>query len=451
MERFMRESDAFSWYMENDPVLRSTVVAVMWLDCSPDWSELFAKVERATRVLPSFRQRVVETPARLATPRWTVDPEFDLGWHLRRVNAPDPRTAEEVIDLARVEAMAGFDRARPLWRFTLVEGLDGGGAALVMKIHHALTDGVGGMELALTLFDQDRDAPVGAMPAPPRGEDPGLAKVLSENAAWTLDRSMRFVARHARDAVPGTLRVARRPFRSSRSTMNVAYSIVRAVAPVIKTMSPVMTRRGRGRHLALIEMDLDDLRSSAKVAGGSVNDAFIAAVAGGLRLYHQHHGAPVEKLRMVMPINLRVPGDPLGGNRITLLRFPVPVGETDLATRIQEIHGRSYAARHDGSLPYTNAIAGALNLLPSAAIGGMLKRVDFETSNVPGFTEPVYLTGAKVERYAAFGPTTGTAVNVTLLSYCGTCCAGVNIDTAAVPDPDLLTRCLGEGFAEVIG
>jgi diacylglycerol O-acyltransferase len=446
----MRESDAFSWYMENDPVLRSTVVAVLWLDRSPDWNELLAKLERATRVLPSFRQRVLESPARLATPRWTVDPEFDLGWHLRRVNAPDPHTAEEIIDLARVEAMAGFDRARPLWRFTLVEGLEGGIAALVMKIHHALTDGVGGMELALTLFDQERDAPVGVMPAPPRGEEPGLVRVLGEDAAWRLARTMRFVTRQAQGAVPAAVGVARRPLWSTRSVINVAYSIGRAVAPVVHTMSPVMTRRGRGRHLALIEMDLDDLRSSAKVAGGSVNDAFIAAVAGGLRRYHEHHGAPVAKLRMVMPINLRVPGDPLGGNRITLLRFPVPVGEKDLARRIEEIRGRSQAARRDGSLPYTNAIAGALNLLPPAAVGGIIKRVDFETSNVPGFTEPVYLAGAKAEKYAAFGPTTGTALNVTLLSYCGTCCAGVNIDTAAVPDPDLLARCLGEGFAELI-
>ena len=87
MSGFMRDSDAFAWYMENDPTLRSTVVAVVWLEQAPDWDVLVAKLERATRAIPSFRQRVVEPPLRLATPRWTVDETFDLARHLHRVDA----------------------------------------------------------------------------------------------------------------------------------------------------------------------------------------------------------------------------------------------------------------------------------------------------------------------------------------------------------------------------
>ncbi len=144
----MRDSDAFSWYMEKDPLLRSTVVSVVILDSSPDWDVLPDRLERATRRSPGFRHRVVMPPLRLATPRWVVDPDFDLSWHVRRFEAPPPKTLATVLEFARKTGMAGFDRDRPLWEFTFIEGLEGGQTALVMKLHHALTDGVGGMELA---------------------------------------------------------------------------------------------------------------------------------------------------------------------------------------------------------------------------------------------------------------------------------------------------------------
>ena len=115
-----------------------------------------------------------------------------------------------------------------------------------------------------------------------------------------------------------------------------------------------------------------------------------------------------------------------------------------------ETHRRCESVKTDRSLPFTNAIAGTLNLLPRSAIGGMLKHIDFLASNVPGIRVPLYLTGAKVERWYGFGPTIGAALNVTLMSYCGTCYVGVNIDTGAVPDHDVLMDCLRDGFDEVL-
>ncbi len=99
-DEFMRESDAFSWYMESDPALRATIVVVAWLDRSPDWDTLVDRLERATRLVPISRQRPGEPPGRLATPRWTVDPNFDLSWHLRRVGSPPPHTPDTVLDIA---------------------------------------------------------------------------------------------------------------------------------------------------------------------------------------------------------------------------------------------------------------------------------------------------------------------------------------------------------------
>jgi hypothetical protein len=108
------------------------------------------------------------------------------------------------------------------------------------------------------------------------------------------------------------------------------------------------------------------------------------------------------------------------------------------------------AAREEPSLSVTEAIAGALNTLPVGYVGGILKHVDFVASNVPSAPIPVYLAGSKITGMFAFGPTIGASVNTTLMSYDGMCDIGINIDTAAVPDPDVLLDCFGESFAEII-
>ena len=196
------------------------------------------------------------------------------------------------------------------------------------------------------------------------------------------------------------------------------------MAPVRDTLSPIMKTRGLGRHLEMLELRLDDLTRAAAAGGGTVNDAFMAAVTGGLRRYHDRRGAPVDELRVTMPISIRHPDDPIGGNRITLMRFVVPVSDPDPESRMRALGGLCKAAQLERSLPLTNAIAGPLNLMPSGVVGSMLKHVDFLASDVPGLTFLVYLAGAEVERYSAFGPTTGSSVNLTLVSYNGTCCVG---------------------------
>ena len=185
-----------------------------------------------------------------------------------------------------------------------------------------------------------------------------------------------------------------------------------------------MTARSTIRQLDILLVPLADLKRAAGVVGGTVNDAFMGAVTGGLRRYHDCHGAAVGELRVTLSISIRTAEDQLVGNRITLQRFAVQVGMADPAHRMREVGDRSRDARKEPSLPYANAIAGGLNLLPSAAIRGMLKRIDFVTSNVPGPQFPLYLGGARVLAWVPFGPTIGAALNVTLLSYEGTCFVG---------------------------
>jgi hypothetical protein len=151
-----------------------------------------------------------------------------------------------------------------------------------------------------------------------------------------------------------------------------------------------------------------------------------------------------------MPINIRRADDPPGGNRITLMRFKVPVGLRDPIARMRKIHELCLDARSEPAIDYANAIAGALNVLPRAVVGSMLKHVDFLASNVPGIDVPVFLAGARVAQWYAFGPTIGAALNVTLVSYDGKCFIGVNVDTGAIPDSAAMLECLRDGFDEVL-
>jgi hypothetical protein len=152
-----------------------------------------------------------------------------------------------------------------------------------------------------------------------------------------------------------------------------------------------------------------------------------------------------------MPISQRGDDDPAGGNHVSVMRFVLPVDATNSADRIRDMHLAVEHVRAERSLHHTETIAGFLNLMPKGVIGAMLKGVDFLASNVPGVPVPIWLEGSRVERFFPFGPTAGSAVNVTLMSYAGICCIGVNADAEAVPDPDVLMQCLQAGFDEVCG
>jgi hypothetical protein len=132
------------------------------------------------------------------------------------------------------------------------------------------------------------------------------------------------------------------------------------------------------------------------------------------------------------------------------MRVTIPTGIVDPVERMRALHELVGHTRTEPSIPFTSAVAGALNLLPPGVVGGMLKHVDLVASNVPGLDLPLYIGEARVERFYPFGPTIGAAVNVTLLSYCNTCGVGINTDTGAVPDPNVLTDCLREDFQEIL-
>jgi diacylglycerol O-acyltransferase len=449
MAEFMQNSDAFTWAMEHEPGLRSTVVTIFLLDRSPDWDVLRDRFDRISRTLPMFRQRVVPSVPP-APPRWELASDFDLGYHIRRVTAPTPGSFDSVLEMARLKQMDDFDRARPLWEVTLIEGLADGAAAVLIKLHHALTDGVGGVEVAMALFDVSRaGSERGPLPPHPEAEERDVWAAWRDSARYDVGL-LRAAARAAVRSVPLGARGLLTPVASARAVGSTLSSVYRTVRPINQTGSELMRDRRLVRKLGVHEVPLRELKAAGKSVGGTLNDAFLGGITGGMRLYHDRHGHDVDELHVCMPVNIRNDGDPMGGNRITLMRFDLPVDVPDPAERIRRIHERAGFVRSERSLPYTQLIAGALNLMPRPYIASILQRVDFLASDVPGIPVPVYLGGAKVLMQYPFGPTIGAGVNVTLMSYVDTCALGINVDTGAIPDYDVFHECLVDGFEEVL-
>jgi WS/DGAT/MGAT family acyltransferase len=452
----MSDSDALMWTIEKDPLLRSTITAVSLLDGPVDAARFVDKVERASRVIPRLRQRVVGNPYSMAPPRWEIDPNFDLGYHLRTLHVGGAGSERQVLDLAQWVGMQGFDRARPLWELYLVDGLADGRSALIQKLHHAITDGVGSIQIALTLFDLERDpGDAGPLPDAPEVHVLNPVERLAAGTEHVVQRRLRSLQRSVDSVTGGVRGVLGDPLGAARRAVDTASSVGRLVAPATEPLSPVMTGRSLSVRFSTLVRPLDDLRTAAKAADGKVNDAFVAAVAGGLRRYHEHLGAPVEHLRMTMPINVRTEAtEAVAGNQFVPARFPVPISIVDPLERMAAIRALVTEQRGEPALALTQPLAGLLNRLPTSVttgvFGGMLKGVDFVTSNVPGAPIPLFAAGAEIVQQFPFGPLSGAAANITLLSWLDQVCIGVNLDPAAVADVDAFHACLAEGFDEVI-
>lgn len=454
-ESRMSDSDALMWTIEKDPLLRSTITAVSMLD-GPVGEHFTEKVERATRLIPRLRQRVVGNPYSAAPPRWEVDPRFDLHYHLRSLNLGGAGTDRQLLELAEWVAMQGFDRARPLWELYVVDGLADGRAALVQKLHHAIADGVGSIQIALSLFDLEREPGAGdPLPPAPEAQVLGPLARLVDGAAYVGRRRLGLLGRSAGAANDAVRAVVSDPMGSARQAVDAARSVGRLVAPATSPLSPVMTGRSLSVRFSTLTLPLDELRAAARAADGTLNDAFVAAVAGGLRRYHEQQGASVEELRMTMPINVRTAAtEGVAGNQFVPARFPVPISIVDPLERMQAVAALVRSQRGEPALALTQPLAGLLNRLPTTVttgvFGGMLKGVDFVTSNVPGAPVPLYAAGAQIVHEFPFGPLSGAAANVTLLSWLDQVCIGINVDPVAVEDPDAFHSCLVEGFDEIL-
>ena len=364
-EAHMSDSDALMWNIEKDPLLRSTIVTVLFFDRAPDWDTLVARIDRGSWLIPRMRQRVATPLLRMGPPHWSGDEHFDLSYHLRRVRVCEP-TDDAVLDLARNAAMAGFDRARPLWEYTLVEGLEGGRAAFVMKVHHSMTDGVGGMKLLLMLFDFEREpvdpGPLDQVEAIPTfGATDLVLKSLSHRRRRFVGMARRAVIdavggdqrarpsstrdRHARGrgrAAPSRATSRRRPRRTPRSCGPARWPAARHARRPARR--PEARRQG-GRRLAERRVRRGRDRRARQVP----------RVPRRVRR-RSAHGHADQPARHVGPRSAATTSPRPGSS--------CPMTIKDPAERIVELGRLTRIVRDEPAVALTEALAGVLNQLP---------------------------------------------------------------------------------------
>lgn len=453
LPRHLSASDSVAWRIESNPLLRSTITLVFLLDRAPNHHALRSTIEAASVGFPRLRQRVVDVPLRASTPVWAVDPNLDMDYHVRTIRAGDDRSHRGVLRLAASMAMEAFDRARPLWQWTTVDDLEDGRSAVILKVHHSVTDGVGGVQLMSQLFDLERDdAAIRRVRSDdqPTGEATDARQLLIEGLRHEADLGIGQVRMAAVAAATAVMR----PRSAALATVQGLASTARLVAPASGPLSPLMTGRSSRLHFESFEVPLGSLKAAARRTEGKLNDAFMTAVMIGLRRYHEINGMPVDALRVNMPINLRTAASTAGGNHWAPARFVVPLGGDDVDEHMREVREIVLRQRAEPALRYAGAIAAALDKLPTmlltSVMGGMLTCLDVAASNVPGAPAALYLAGARVDSMETFAPPSGAAVNVALLSYQQSASIGLNIDPAAVADPETLRDCICWGFDAVI-
>jgi WS/DGAT/MGAT family acyltransferase len=451
-DRVMSDAEGLMWRLEKDPHLSSTFGTVILLDKAPDFDSFRRRMEHTALAIPRLRQRVLPSAAYLSPPTWVDDPDFDIDLHVRRIACPKPGTLRQVLDLASLVVADPFDRTRPLWQFLVVEGMRGGKAAVIQKMHHTITDGERGVELSLQYLDFERDAPE------PPPIDPDTAERVDPPQPTPVDT--------IRDLLAGTMRIPIGIARQVRELLADPAGIPDASTAAAKTMrgmlnqlsdtdgarSPLWTRRSLQRRVESARAPFRETKDAAKRLGGTLNTAFLTAAADAASAYHIETGEPVESLRASMAISTRT--DNSGGNAFTLARLLVPTGEMPIAERFLAIDEATRVVRASTKEAGLDTLAAVTTALPTSLITRLARQqantVDFATSNVRGSPVPVFVAGAQLLEIYPVGPLLGVAFNLTLMSYLGSLDMALNIDTAAVESPELLSQCLDRSFKKLI-
>lgn len=464
----MSPSEAVMWAVEKDPALRSDFANITILDRVPSDRRLRSTTHRALAAIPRLGERVVSPPLRIAPPEWRPDPTFDLEYHLRRVAIPEPGSMRGLLDLAASVTAPPLDRSRPLWEFTLIEGLEGDRCALVQRMHHTITDGVGAMKLSLSLVDLERepaddelsvvrelteDVEAGRRDA--TTEDPVDRDSPLDVVREALGYSVGQTAELARHALGASVMAIAQPLRlpgAAKRSFELLRSLRRQVLITDRGHSEMFGERSLARRYDTLALELDPLQRAGKAHGASVNDVFVTGVARALGHFHREFGETVESLRMAMPVSTRDRGD-FAANRFAPSRILVPISDEPIADHLAAVHDAVHNVRSEPALDAADLLAALTAGVPTAVLVSLFRAqtrtIDFATSNLRGSPVDLYLGGSRIEASYPMGPRAGVPVNVTMMSYCGELHLGIHSDPAAVMDADLFVDCLTEAFAEL--
>jgi diacylglycerol O-acyltransferase / wax synthase len=380
----------------------------------------------------------------LSLPIWLPDPDFDIGQLLRHATLPQPGGEAELTDWVGEYFAQRLDRSRPLWETTLLEGLADGRWALVSKIHHCLIDGLSGAKVAAALLD--------AEPEPDEGTTTlsGLVNSLGEDSQRTVLARLRGVVG---EAISGGVDAALHPQRVL-SIVSESREMAERLARQELAPAPATSLNGRvgtGRRLAALDVPLEDVRQIKRELGGTFNDVLLAATAGGLRRLFEHRGEDVDRVRAMVPVDMRLASESLtGGRGHPSLFVDLALSEPDPLARYRTI---SAAARGRKSADLLTG-SGAGSAVPAPLVQTAIARLSFTpglfnvtVTNVPAFPATLYSLGAPLRHAVPLIPIfSGQAVGVAVVSYDGRLYFGLNADREAVPDLELMR----DGIAETL-
>jgi diacylglycerol O-acyltransferase / wax synthase len=450
----MSNGEAIMWSVEKDPALRSDFCNLTFLDRRPRDERLGETMQRALDAIPRLGQRVIGAPLRIVPPEFADDPMLDLDAHVRVVAVPSPGDDRAVLDLCGALAEQPLDRARPLWEFTVIDGLTGGRAALLQKIHHTITDGVGGLKLSVALVDFERD-PDSKPPDEARAPTGVTATPLSTARDALVDATQRSL-----EAIRRTFEIAGHvvthpgevPARATDAARLLS-SLQRQAFVTGAARSDVMADRSLRRHFEIYGVPFEPMRMAATKLGGSVNDVFVTGIASALGRYHERAGSTVDELRLAMPISTRARGD-RSTNSFVPARVLVPIQPAhDVRTLFGDVHERLESAKHETAVSAAEGFAGLISGLPTSMLvtltRSQTRTIDFGASNLRGSPVPLYLAGARILGSYPLGPRTGCALTVTMLSYCDDVHIGLNIDPAAILDTAAFMRDVRDAYDEL--
>lgn len=422
----------------------------------PRYEDFLHHINARLHLVPRYRQRLLVPRFEMGRPLWIDDTRFNLTYHVRHTALPPPGSDYELRQLtARVFAQR-LDRSKPLWEIYLVEGLQGGRFALISKTHHAMVDGISGVDIATLLFDLSADAAPSAQPAEkwtPHAE-PSPLGVVGDLAKDALQ-----VAMELGESAINAFRDPQRAMRSARETLEGLGEVVWAgLTPA--PGSPLNGPIGPHRRVTWVRTPLADFKTIKNHLGGTVNDVVLAVVAGALANWLRKRGVRTEglELRAGVPVSVRTTTEHNElGNKITIMVAPVPVYCDDAVERLRIVRASMRDLKESKQALGAQVIIGLERFAPPTLFA-QASRLHFSpminnliVTNVPGPQFPLYLMGHAMLEMAPVGfIVDGFRLIVALVSYNGYLTFGLMGDYDTMPDLDEIGAGIEHSLRELV-
>jgi WS/DGAT/MGAT family acyltransferase len=422
----------------------------------PGYVDFLEHVEARLHLVPRYRQKLALPPLQSGKPVWVDDPRLNLEYHVRHSSLPAPGDDEQLALLIGRIFSQRLDRSKPLWEMWLVQGLEGNRFALISKTHHALVDGISGVDLATVLFDAN-PVPVGLTPPvrpwepqPEPSEAQLLAKGIENLARFPIRAGRRFVraARHPRQT-------AAQATETAQGVGEIAWELMNPAPKV-----PLNTDIGPHRRYRWVHASLADFKLVKDAFGGTVNDVVLAVAAGALRRWLRGRGIRTQglELRALVPVSLRTEEERgMLGNRLAVFRAPLPVYAEDPVDRLRLVREEMSKVKQSKQVMGAEAIT-ALNDFAPPTVLAQASRLNFSTrlfnmivTNVPGPQFPLYILGRELETVVpvAFLPERH-ALALANFSYNGKMSFGLLGDFDAMEDIDIVQAGLVDSLVELV-